>query len=116
MAGRSGFSNQGGYKGYQRAGPPDSLAGSFQGPSLDTAMPKPVMEDECKTFVLECREKKGKFGKVSIWENVAAPGKTLSERAPKFRGELRIGDYVFPLNLWGDTNQAGSFTGSLARN
>ena len=101
---------------FQQGNPVDTLGNSFQGPSIETGISKLTHEEEFKVFTLECREKKGKFGKVSIWENVAAPGKTLSEKAPKFRGEIRIGDYSFPIQLWADMHQGGCFTGSLARN
>ena len=112
MAGRGFYrGSQGGLR-----NPVDTLGNSFQGPSIEAGITTLAKEEEFKVFTLECREKKGRFGKVTIWENVAAPGKTLSEKAPKYRGEIRIGDYSFPIQLWGDAHQGGCFTGGLARN
>ena len=115
MAGPNGFMGRGGRFG-QSGNTADSLGNSFQGPSIEAGITKLATEEEYKVFTLECREKKGRFGKVTIWENVAAPGKTLSEKAPKYRGEIRIEDYSFSIQLWGDAHQGGCFTGGLARN
>ena len=59
--------------------------------------------------------KGGKIGKVSIFEN---PRQETNAKAPKFNGEVKLGDYVFEISLWPNSKKEGDiicYSGPIKR-
>ncbi len=74
----------------------------------------PRQEEPCRSFSLECVERKGKIGKLFLRENVGTGDKKPSDRAPKFKGEIRIGHYVFSVQVWPDKKGDGALSGPIS--
>ncbi len=110
---KSGSFAQGGNVGYGQQ--PTPYTQGFQAPNPDMNVPTMIPEDQPRIFHLECYEKKGKIGKLTVYENTGNGDKKPSERAPKFKGQIRIGDTIFDVNLWADKVTAGCFSGPIQR-
>ncbi len=70
--------------------------------------------DDCRSLSLDIVERKGKIGKLYLRENLGFGDKKPSDRAPRWKGDLKIGMYTFSVQLWASKTGDGTFSGPVS--